>query len=237
MSQKPIIPPDHKMKIVYDFFERNKTIFTMIAIFGALAGFLYSLNKPPNENLVDGILFLVFLMGLLITLIVYDAMVTLFPLMKQNDEKFFTTFQIFFIVMFIILFLMFFFGLIGYLYSNYTDLVIWLAIAIFFYIVLTFGVWFNTFIRDKIGTSKKGLILIIAGYSIIVIWITMKVNSIFFGLMPHSLNFAEITPIAQNGFFFMILLIHSVSSVIYFIGTLIKRILFPEKPIMAEEVI
>jgi len=210
----------------------------MIAIFGALAGFLYSLNKPTiDENLIDGILFLVFLMGLLMTLIFYDAMVTLFPLMKQKEEKFFTTFQIFFIVMFIIFFLMFFLSLIGYLYLNYSDLVIWLAIAILLYFVLIFGTWFNTFIRDKIGTSKRGLFFIIVWYAIILFLILIWFYFLAISLLPHSLTIAELTKKSQIGFILTIFLTQSLSSIFYFSGYLIKRILVPEEPVMVEEVI
>jgi len=226
MLQEPITAANHKMDVVYPFLERNKTIFTMIAIFGALAGFLYSLNKTTNdENLVFGILFLVFLMGLLMTLIIYDASVTLFSLIRPKDDKFITGFQFFFIATFMIFFLMFFESLIEYLYSKYPDWIIWLGIAIFLYFVLFLGVWFNTFIRNKIGTSNRGLIFIIVCYAVILIWILIRLYSIFIGLIPHSSNFAELTHTAQIGFFFIILLTHSLSSIFYFAGALIKRIL------------
>lgn len=210
----------------------------MIAIFGALAGFLFSLNKPTNdENLVFGILFLISLMGLLITIIFYDSMITFFSLIRQKDETFFTTFQTFFIVMFLILFLMFFFSLITYLYSNYSDWVLWMALAIFLYFVLICGAWFNTAIRNIIGSSNGGLVLTIFGYTVIVIWILSSVYHIIIGLTPHSSNIAELTHASQTVFFFSILLTHSISSILYFTGTLIKRIFMLEKPPMAEEVI
>jgi hypothetical protein len=223
MSQEPITAANNKMDVVYPFFDRNKTIFTMIAIFGALAGFLYSLNKPTNdENLVFGILFLVFLMGLLMTLIIYDASVTLFSLIRQKDDKFITGFQFFFIATFMIFFLMFFESLIEYLYSKYPDWIIWLGIAIFLYFVLFFGVWFNAFIRNKIGTSNRRLIFIIVCYVIILILILLNIYSTLFVGLPHSSNFAEFTRIAQIGMLLAILLSYSLSSIFYFVGILIK---------------
>jgi hypothetical protein len=229
MSQDPIMPANEKMAVVYQFFERNKTIFTIIAVFAALAGFLYSFNKTTfDENIVFGILFLVFLIGLLLTLILYDVIIILFALIGQKNPNFFTVFQIFFIGTFTMFLLMFFESLLEYLYSQYTDWLIWLGIATFMYFMMAIGAWSNDFILKKIGNSKKILLLTILCYSIILILILIQIFSLLMSVKPQSSSIIN-SHIAQMIFFMGIFLIYLINSVLYFGGTLIKRFFTSDK--------
>ena len=139
--------------------------------------------------------------------------------------------------MFLILFLMFFFSLMTYLYSNYSNWVLWMVLVLFFYLVMFCGGGFNRLIRDKIGTSNSGVILIIFCYVVFLIWIASNAYSILIGMKPHQASIEELTHASQIAFFFTVLFTHSISSIFYFGGTLIKRTLFPEKPEIKEEVI
>jgi hypothetical protein len=229
MTQDPNNPPNKKMEILYHFFDRNKTIFTMIAIFGALAGFLYSFNKTTvDENLVFGILFLVILMGLLMFLILYDVAVTLLELMNRKDDNFFMTFQIFFLIAFTILFLMFYESLIEYLYTKYPDWLVWLGIVLFLFFMMRMATWSNAFVLKKIGNSIRTLIFTIVCYSIIFVIILYQMFSLFIGLIPNSSSSIEIHT-AQMFFLIGILLLFFINSILYFTGILIKQVLTSDK--------
>jgi hypothetical protein len=56
-------------------------------------------------------------------------------------------------------------------------------------------------------------------------------------IAPHSTNMTELSQKMQISFILAILLTQSVSSIFYFIGHLIKRMFFPDKPDVPEEVI
>jgi hypothetical protein len=214
---------DEKLKGIYAFFDRNKTIFTLIAIFGALAGFLYSFDKTStDENLVFGILFLVFLMCLLLILIIYDVAATAIELLNE-ERNFVITFQIFFIGTFTVFLLMFYDSLIEYLYSKFPGLLIWLGIAVFLYFMLAISTWSTTFIVNRIGDSKRSLLLITILYSIAVAFLIVIEYLSLQKFSPIAPSIVE-SSTAQFVFTIGILLIYCVNSTFFFAGTLIKQI-------------
>ena len=213
---------NHKMALVYDFFKKNETIFTIIAIFGALAGFLYNFKTTNDENLVSGILFLVILIGLLISLILYDAVMIIISYTRKNDGTFATAFQVYFIGLCMTLFVLFFLFLLSYLYLSYTDLTIWLGILIIWSFFHYLGEPFNKFILGTFGTTTRGVILILICYASILIFLISRIYPFIIIVGTQPINFIIETHAAQVLVLLGIFAMYSFDGILYFGSPLIK---------------
>jgi hypothetical protein len=221
---------NHKMTLIYEFFKKNETIFTIIAIFGALAGFLYNFKTANGENLVSGILFLVILIGLLMSLILYDAVMIIISYTRKNDGTFTTAFQVYFIGLCMALFLLFFLSLISYLYSSYTDLTIWFGILIIWSFFHYLGEPFNKVISGALGKTTRGIILIILVYASILILLLSRIYPFVIIVGTQSIGFIIETHAAQILVFLGIIAMFLFDSLLYFGSPLIKS-MFRKKPV------
>jgi hypothetical protein len=220
-----LTPADQKFNILYSFFERNKTLFALIAVFGALAGFLYGFNKLNlDDNIIYGILFLVLLIGLMMILIVYDAFMAMVSLFKIKYNSFNYTFQSIFLGIFIILLLMFYQSLMEYLFSNFLDPLIWLELALLLILVKELKNGFIEYIQGINDLSKWILGSIIVIYTLFSIWVLKMIFSIGLLLGSYTYSLEGKNQIGQICFFLLILLYYFGFGMLSIGGILIKKL-------------
>lgn len=224
MSDESISYANQKMSYIYNFFDRNKTVFTLIAIFAALAGFLYSFDKTgSDENLVFGVLFLVFMIGFLMLLIFYDVGISVIELINIKEKNFFISFQLFFIGTFSIFLLMFYDSLIEFLYSKYTVWVTWSIIVLFVYILWAFRSWVILNILKKIGNSTVNFVIAILCHIAIIVLILLQLLSFIESRFPNPTGPMAIVD-AQYFFVIMVVFIFITRNFLYLVSAFIKKI-------------
>jgi drug/metabolite transporter (DMT)-like permease len=175
---------------IYNFFEENGTILSLIAIFFAVASFMAQLETPffNNSILFAGIVMIIFLIGLLILILTINIAKYAYRLLSSNENYVFL--QGIAVVIFASFIYVIYGSILSYFSSKNPD-----SMTICFTLMLLGGIFLGIFfvnlhLSEKASSLKKwGLRIIYCILSVAAIVLSINYFSIISTIKPELWQF------------------------------------------------